>query len=521
MAADGEVRGGGGGGGAADVECVTDNLRGLLTLNTSDVISSDSGNVLTHPHQTQYTSLEIPNKICGNINRDLVSPPTSFTPSLTTSIVRNGIKSSTESQVLGLEIRGVRSKLYSDEYYNASEINRSAPPVLEFHHHLNTDDNVSLRNPGLEESTTSNEDWTILKDFLSFRHPQETSRDSFIDTNDQCGIENKHSRSPSLSQKDQVKPEGILSSPPIPTNFQTSPENIQPLPSINTLVRGNVDSVQFVPAQCRELLNIQQDGDLDLNKSYDKDTDYNRRLIYNERDYSQLESAKEVPSPNSASYNPPTPVPVDLSRADEYRSEVYRDSYRLNHIRSESPNYTSRYLLPNQHFAADEEKLSELKSALNGTKDTAATVTYEKEPPVIRTNFLSYHPVSSSENKSGDKKKFDSPEYRSPIPSIESSHRSVSPFLQPTEPSSAFKSVSPSLSPEASGDDSQRPPVSLLRDLLVVGKPVRSPSPQHEQVRYSQTVILATIVHFAVKFPQKGNLDLQYYNFVAGRLFYS
>ena len=504
VAADGEAGGGGGGGGAADVECVTDNLRGLLNLNASSdsaagAVATNNNCVVVRPS----LSADTPHYSSGLHDEGRTADITALTAHFTTDpsnetttahlASRNGIKASNESQGHKLEVHGHLSKPFSDNYYKSStEIHKTSLIGDQFSPDLNNYNEPTVSNVGLDESSNSTEDWTILKDFLNFRHPQDLSRDIYVQS-DNCEVRNERIscvRSGPISHQVEDLRETVLKNSDV-ISYQGEIKNNRPLPSINTLVRGNVELARFGPDHLKDQLQISHESlgerSLELEESFDKDQDYCRNnLVYNDRDYSPLPPSKELLSSSDISYHQPprTPAPVDLSRTEEYRV-----SYRPGQLRTSSPGYTAsspsytasssgytaRYT-QDQPYNAETSKLSELKSALGCNKNASVYAIHSDQ--TSRTSFTS--PDLRQDSYRDDR----SSGYRSPIDPLTPTLRTESPFLGSSEATSAFRTVSPSLSPGVSGEGSPRPPVSLLRDLLVLGKPVRSPpSPQHVQVR--------------------------------------
>ena len=548
-----EVGGGGAGGGGrghtntrnsntsvvgADVDCVTDNLRGLLTIasphsipqslnsdisstasETASTTTTTTGLTASHPHHKNNNNSLIQNshviqQTCDVIATkiaDVTSSPSPLSaaaepqsanviPRTSNNIQHNGNKgdilSHTDSENYEVyQSKNNRLSSYPETYYKSPLDHPKA--AVETESEYSTLNNFAASS-GQEGSAPINQiadEWTFVKDYWEFRSPQVIHEQPIdrVENNAIAPNVHIHSKNDPLISQSRIDPNiDDAESENLDTSI-SSPSRNRPLPSINTLVRSSVETSQYPPSspQTRDYLTAPNIKDTEIDPSlpydrelaYTKNEDLSRNVSY-DRPIPILPVSKELLSPYSETLcNPPeASVPVDLSALSTAKDH-FRDNYRISH-QEDSIAYTS-YRSPTEfenrpsqytpdyasnYSISEYSKLSDLKSTLSVDKETnnrSPSSLYPKESGIPKAHFT---------------------DLRRSSPELPKRNNSSADFRHHQEQESvpsAFRSIgSPSLSPDPSGDGSSpRPPVSLLRDLLVLGKPGRtSPSPQHEQV---------------------------------------
>lgn len=344
------------------------------------------------------------------------------------------------------------------------------------------------------------EDWTLLKEFWSFRDPLENpsngvsrqeknSRD--LEDDGYCSIRpvaDDADKDPMLcADRRSAQP---TSSPALVTAQSETFSDSRPLPSITTLVRGPPESSLYTPSLGKgDYLQIpNRDNNLVFSEKSDFNPSERSSFSGDSPCGRSLDSCKPARfnqvAAESRNFPSTTPAPVDLSslsskeflRQDDF-SLYPEDRPSYLQYRSprapdpETPEFTPEYV-HDYPSSTPYEKLQLLKSPSEFSEDSLlkSNNDYKKdlgsEFDAPYTNFKSLSLLAKDPECGASK----APRKILSVPSNSS-------FVSPTSPGD-------SLGPSGDSSNSPRPPVSLLRDLLVLGKPpvTSSPPAQHEQV---------------------------------------
>ncbi|KAF2363321.1 hypothetical protein FHG87_005929, partial [Trinorchestia longiramus] len=353
----------------------------------------------------------------------------------------------------------------------------------------------------------SSEDWTLLREFWNFREPQNSreitgSRPDKSDVEDDgyCSIRpvaEDGDKDPMLCADSRSIHQSSSISAPTSTAAASTQEtrgDIRPLPSITTLVRGASESTLYAPP-LEKGNYLQIPGRGDPVPSFSKECNFveNERNTFMsdlsiDNNLSLSKTASDLERSDisnetvlSRNYAAVTPAPVDLSSLSSSKGYMRPDDYRMSY-RESRPTYLE-YRSPQGGDPGTPEFTPEYAHDYS-------TSQYDKLLLLRSSVDLSDDPLKID----GDYKKDNSADLEAPYSNFK--HLSILPKESETASASGTQlplsvpsnssfgsAASPCVSPDPPGEASPRPPVSLLRDLLVLGKPGRSPPPpsQHDQ----------------------------------------